>query len=103
MWLIASLLQIHCLYKYGAISFHEVRQILPPGFMLDAVAASLEDLEFVLLVAVEVIVERFAADCARNGHVSVLPFKKYNHAHWVIVCTGIRKNQNAFIKHTEHP
>ena len=96
-------LQIHCLDQHGTIRFHEVRQVFPPGFMLDALAACFEDPEVVFVVAVEVIVERFAAYCTRNGLVSVLTFKKYNHAHWIIVCTGIRKNQHAFIKHTEHP
>ena len=71
--------------------------------MLDALAARLEDFEFVFVVAVEVIVERFAADCTRNGLVSVLTFEQYNHTHWIIVCMGIVKNQNAFVKHTEHP
>jgi hypothetical protein len=56
-------LQIHCFDEHGIIRFHEVRQVFPPGFMLDALAACVEDLEFVFVVAVEVIVERFAAYC----------------------------------------
>src|SRR6267378_3200056 len=65
-------LQIHCLDQHGTIRFHEVCQIFSPGFMLDALAARLEYFEFVFVVAAEVIVERFAADCTRNGLVSVL-------------------------------
>jgi len=71
--------------------------------MLDALAARLEYFEFVFVVAAEVIVERFAADCTRNGLVSVLTFEQYNHAHWIVVCMGVGKNQDAFVKHTEHP
>jgi hypothetical protein len=29
-------LQIHRLDQHGTIIFHEVRQVFPPGFMLDA-------------------------------------------------------------------
>ncbi len=61
--------------------------------MLDALAVRLEDFEFVFVVAAEVIVERFAADCTRNGLVSVLTFEQYNHAHWIIVYMGIAVGQ----------
>lgn len=82
-------LHIHCRDQHGTIGLHSTRQILPPSLVFDAFAICIKDFELVFVVTAEVIVERFAADCARDDLVSIATFEKNSSESWIIVGAGI--------------